>query len=136
MKNNQMCAIIVDELNDDALKPLTNERPLGTLFFDCKYRLIDFELSSVVNAGIRNVQLIEDEDKVRSVFDHLGGGREWGLDAIGSYQYVNHFQDSENKRPLAKSISTTRLSFWKNRTPPIRSSWGRGCFAISICGQL
>lgn len=53
MKNNQMCAIIVDELNDDALKPLTNERPLGTLFFDCKYRLIDFELSSVVNAGIR-----------------------------------------------------------------------------------
>lgn len=32
MKNNQMCAIIVDELNDDALKPLTNERPLGTLF--------------------------------------------------------------------------------------------------------
>ena len=98
MKNNQMCAIIVDELNDDALKPLTNERPLGTLFFDCKYRLIDFELSSVVNAGIRNVQLIEDEDKVRSVFDHLGGGREWGLDAIGSYQYVNYFQDSENKK--------------------------------------
>lgn len=111
MKNNQMCAIIVDELNDDALKPLTNERPLGTLFFDCKYRLIDFELSSVVNAGIRNVQLIEDEDKVRSVFDHLGGGREWGLDAIGSYQYVNYFQDSENKKAAGEKYFNNTIEF-------------------------
>ncbi|MCG4787350.1 glucose-1-phosphate adenylyltransferase subunit GlgD, partial [Roseburia faecis] len=111
MKNNQMCAIIVDELNDDALKPLTNERPLGTLFFDCKYRLIDFELSSVVNAGIHNVQLIEDEDKVRSVFDHLGGGREWGLDAIGSYQYVNYFQDSENKKAAGEKYFNNTIEF-------------------------
>ena len=134
MKNNQMCAIIVDELNDDALKPLTNERPLGTLFFDCKYRLIDFELSSVVNAGIRNVQLIEDEDKVRSVFDHLAAvvNGDWMRSAPINTSTIS--RTVKTKRPLAKNISTTRLSFWKNRTPPIRSSWGRGCFAISICG--
>ena len=89
MKNNQMCAIIVDELNDDALKPLTNERPLGTLFFDCKYRLIDFELSSVVNAGIRNVQLIEDEDRCGpSLITWVAVVNGTGCDRL--YQYVNY----------------------------------------------
>lgn len=111
MKNNQMSAIIVDERNDDSLKPLTNERPMGTLFFDCKYRLIDFELSSVVNAGIRNVQLVEDENKLRSLFDHLGGGREWGLDSIGSYQYVDYFQDSENKKANGDKYFANTIEF-------------------------
>ena len=54
---------------------------------------MDFALSSVVNANIRNVFMIMNEGRIKSVFDHLGGGREWGLDSIGSYQYISFYQD-------------------------------------------
>ena len=44
MKTNKMCALIGNIHRYDELLPLTENRPLATLPFDCKYRLIDFNL--------------------------------------------------------------------------------------------
>ena len=98
-----MCAIIGNEHEYTSLLPLTKNRPLSTLYFDCKYRIMDFALSSVVNANIRNVFMFMNEGRIKSVFDHLGGGREWGLDSIGSYQYISFYQDILRRKAEGKT---------------------------------
>ncbi|MCP0886316.1 glucose-1-phosphate adenylyltransferase subunit GlgD [Ligilactobacillus sp. WILCCON 0076] len=101
--NNKMCAIIGNEHEYNGLLPLTSNRPLSTLYFDCKYRIMDFALSSVVNANIKNVFMIMNEGRIKSIFDHLGGGREWGLDSIGSYQYTSFYQDILRRKAEGKT---------------------------------
>ncbi|WP_253284880.1 sugar phosphate nucleotidyltransferase [Lactobacillus johnsonii] len=76
MKNSKMSAIFSNQYEYNELFPLTNDRSLSTLAFAGKYRVMDFPLSSIVNAGINNVYTLINEGKVRSYFDHLGGGKE------------------------------------------------------------
>jgi glucose-1-phosphate adenylyltransferase len=44
-----------------------------------RYRLVDFALSNMVNAGIRNVGMIM-PNNYRSLVDHVGSGKDWDLD--------------------------------------------------------
>lgn len=108
-----MCAILGNEHEYNGLLPLTANRPLSTLYFDCKYRGMDFALSSAVNANIRTVYMILNEGRVKSVFDHLGGGREWGLDSIGSYQYLGFYQDILRKKADGKPYFSDMIGFLK-----------------------
>lgn len=87
-----MAAIFSNQHEYNELRPLTDERSLSALYFAGKYRIMDFALSSIVNAGINNVYTLISQEKVRSYLDHLGGGKEWGLDTIGSYAYLDFYQ--------------------------------------------
>lgn len=91
MKTNKMAAIFSNQHEYNELRPLTDERSLSALYFGGKYRIMDFPLSSIVNAGINNVYTLISQEKVRSYLDHLGGGKEWGLDTIGSYEYLDFY---------------------------------------------
>ena len=57
---------------------LTASRPVASIPFAGRYRLIDFPLSSMVNSGIDSVGVITPSN-YRSLADHLNMGREWGL---------------------------------------------------------
>jgi glucose-1-phosphate adenylyltransferase len=63
----------------DELKELTVHRSIASVPFGGRYRLIDFALSNMVNAGIHNVAVFT-RNKQRSLLDHLGSGKEWDLD--------------------------------------------------------
>ena len=93
MKTNKMCALIGNIHRYDELLPLTENRPLATLPFDCKYRLIDFNLSNVANANIKSLFMVFNEGETKSVFDHLGGGKEWNLDGVQNRFFVHIYQD-------------------------------------------
>lgn len=93
MKTNKMCALMGNFHRYDALLPLTENRPLATLPFDSKYRLIDFNLSNIANANIRTLFMVFNEGETRSVFDHLGGGKEWNLDGIQNRFFLHIYQD-------------------------------------------
>ena len=58
--------------------PLTESRPLASLPFHGRYRLVDFALSNMVNAGVTTVGLIMPTG-YRSIVAHVGSGKEWGL---------------------------------------------------------
>lgn len=58
---------------------LLENRPLASVPFMGRYRLIDFPLSNMMNAGIRTVGVVL-PNNYRSLVDHLGSGREWELD--------------------------------------------------------
>lgn len=88
-----MCAIFGTISKFEGLFPLTENRPLDTLPFDCKYRLIDFPLSSIANANIHSIFMVFNEGETRSVFDHIGGGKEWNLDSLQNRYFVYFYQD-------------------------------------------
>ena len=56
MQGNDVFGIIFSNTNDEALSEMTNVRTMGSIPFAARYRLIDFPLSSMVNANITKVK--------------------------------------------------------------------------------
>jgi len=99
--NNKVCAIIgnIHQFND--LGELVANRPLATLPFAGKYRLIDFQLSAATNAGISDIYSIFHANQIQSVFDHVGSGREWGLDSLLNHFFLSVYEeDAKGILPL------------------------------------
>ncbi|MCL2083902.1 MAG: glucose-1-phosphate adenylyltransferase subunit GlgD [Oscillospiraceae bacterium] len=60
------------------LRELTEKRAVSSIPFGGRYRVIDFMLSNMVNAGITDVGVIMREN-YQSLLDHLGAGKDWDL---------------------------------------------------------
>ncbi len=111
MRTNKMCAILGNLNRFKELLPLTDKRPLATLPFDCKYRLIDFNLSSIVNANINTVFMVFNEDETQSVFDHIGGGKEWNLDGVQNRFFIHVYQDFLKRKAEDKHYYDTVIDY-------------------------
>ena len=70
--------IIFSNIHDANISELTRMRTLASVPFGCRYRLIDFALSNMVNSGITNVNVITHYN-YHSLMDHLGSGKDWDL---------------------------------------------------------
>ena len=62
----------------NAVPELTDVRSMASVPFGCRYRLIDFTLSNIVNAGVSHVAILT-QHNYQSLMDHLGSGKEWDL---------------------------------------------------------
>ena len=51
---------------------------MASIPFACRYRLIDFPLSNMVNSGITNISVIT-RYNYHSLMDHIGTGKDWDL---------------------------------------------------------
>lgn len=70
---------LIDLHEDNSLiKVLTKTRPVASIPFVGRYRLIDFPLSSMVNSGVVSVGVML-QDKASSILDHLKSGKDWDL---------------------------------------------------------
>ncbi|EHJ52470.1 glucose-1-phosphate adenylyltransferase subunit GlgD [Streptococcus macacae] len=96
MKIDKYSAILGSAIGFPEMKGLTDTRPLASLPFDGKYRLIDFQLSSLANAGIRSVYGIFRGQNIRSIFDHIRSGREWGLNTLLSHYFLGFYNTRED----------------------------------------
>lgn len=76
---NKICAILSNVTRNEELSPLTDQRPIATLPFECKYRLIDFPLSSLANAQVSSIFMTANQGETQSIFDHMGAGSEGGV---------------------------------------------------------
>lgn len=88
--------IIFSSLNDNTLSRLTADRTVSAIPFACRYRLIDFALSNMVNANISNISIIANYN-YRSLIEHIGSGKDWdlarrggGINVISPYQTASH----------------------------------------------
>lgn len=79
---HNVMAVILAGGRGDRLSILAAERAKPAVPFGGKYRLIDFTLSNCVNSGIRKVAVLA-QYLPRSLAQHLGDGRAWGLDFPG-----------------------------------------------------
>ncbi len=81
-----MSAVIFSEAHNSSLNSLTYNRPIASIAFGGRYRLIDFVLSNIVNAGVSHVGVITARN-YSSLMDHLGTCQEWDLDRKNSGLY-------------------------------------------------
>ncbi len=58
---------------------LSSTRPVASVPYLGRYRMVDFALSNLVNAGVRSVGVVMPYN-YRSLIDHIGSGKDWGLD--------------------------------------------------------
>ena len=70
--------ILFSNIHDGELSELTAHRTTASIPFGGRYRLIDFMLSNLVNAGIYNVAIIT-KFNYHSLMDHLETGSAWDL---------------------------------------------------------
>lgn len=96
--------IIFSSLNDNTLSRLTSDRTVSAIPFACRYRLVDFCLSNLVNANISNVNIVANYN-YRSLKEHIGSGKDWDLARrSGGIQIISPYQTA--KSSTAKMFST------------------------------
>lgn len=81
--------------NDIHLGELTSQRAVAALPIAGRYRVIDFQLSSMVHSGIKNVGIITQKN-YSSLMDHIGSGREWDLHGKQGLVMLPPFLTREN----------------------------------------
>ncbi len=70
--------IIFSNLHDKNIPELTRRRTMASVPYACRYRLIDFALSNMVNSGISLISVITHYN-YQSLMDHIGSGKDWDL---------------------------------------------------------
>ncbi len=79
MKTNNVLGIVFANSHDALLKELTESRSMASVPFGARYRLVDFALSNLTNAGVGEVGLVTKANYF-SLMTHLGSGKPWDLD--------------------------------------------------------
>ena len=74
----EVAGLIFSNIHDSSISELTNIRTMASVPFGCRYRLIDFTLSNMVNSGITKIGIIT-HNNYQSLMDHLGTGKDWDL---------------------------------------------------------
>lgn len=106
MPRNKLFGVVNLTENDYYMKQLTINRPLASVPYLGRYRLIDFTLSNLVNAGIDTVGIFLN-DKYRSLMDHIGNGKEWNLDRKkGGVFYFSPYSTPDIHSSLRGDLST------------------------------
>lgn len=79
MRRNNVMGVVFANAKEDLLPELTRNRSIASIPFGGRYRIIDFALSNLVNAGISKVGVITKEN-YQSLMDHIGNAKSWDLD--------------------------------------------------------
>ena len=96
--------IIFSSLNNNTLSRLTSDRTVAAIPFACRYRLVDFCLSNMVNANISNINIVANYN-YRSLTEHIGSGKDWDLARReGGVHIISPYQTAHSS--AAKMFST------------------------------
>ena len=87
MSTNNLLGIIFANVHDDLIPELTEKRSMASIPFGGRYRLIDFSLSNLVNAGVTKVGILT-RANYQSLMDHLGSGKPWDLDRKNGGMFI------------------------------------------------
>ena len=100
--------LIFSNIHDQSVPQLTHNRTMASVPFGCRYRLIDFALSNMVNSDITKVGIIT-HDNYQSLLDHIGTGKDWDLARrSGGIKILPPFITSYTS-PEANKLYATRL---------------------------
>lgn len=73
-----VAGLIFSNIHNSSISELTNVRTMASVPFGCRYRLVDFPLSNMVNSGINKIGIIT-HNNYQSLMDHIGTGKDWDL---------------------------------------------------------
>ena len=103
-----VAGLIFSNVHNSSIPELTGVRTIASVPFGCRYRLIDFPLSNMVNSGITKIGIIT-HNNYQSLVDHIGTGKDWDLARrSGGIKilppFIASYEGTENNK-----LSTTRL---------------------------
>ncbi|MDD4688500.1 MAG: glucose-1-phosphate adenylyltransferase subunit GlgD [Eubacteriales bacterium] len=75
---NAFCILFANAYENNSISEITKMRTPASIPYGGRYRLIDFILSSLVKANVRDVGIITN-NKFASLVDHVGMGKDWDL---------------------------------------------------------
>lgn len=78
MTNINAMGILFANMHDQNIPELIARRTMASVPFAGRYRMVDFCLSGMANAGVQNIGVVVRQN-YQSLMDHLGNGREWDL---------------------------------------------------------
>ena len=88
---NDILAMILAGGQGDRLSILSEQRAKPAVVFGGQYRIIDFVLSNCANSSISKVAILT-QYRPRSLINHVGSGRPWGLDTLdGAVQMLQPY---------------------------------------------
>lgn len=73
-----VAGLVFSNIHDSNIPSLTRMRTVASIPFGCRYRLIDFTLSNMVNSSIDTVYIVTHYN-YQSLMDHIGSGKDWDL---------------------------------------------------------
>lgn len=73
-----VAGLIFSNKQDQGFPEMTRRRTTASIPFACRYRLIDFPLSNMVNSDITTVGVVTHYN-YQSLMDHIGAGKDWDL---------------------------------------------------------
>ncbi|MBQ5893480.1 MAG: glucose-1-phosphate adenylyltransferase subunit GlgD, partial [Clostridia bacterium] len=73
-----IAGLIFSNIHDNSIPEMTRRRTIASIPYGCRYRLIDFALSNMVNSGITNMGIVTHYN-YQSLLDHVGNGKDWDL---------------------------------------------------------
>lgn len=115
--------IIFSSLNNNTLSRLTSDRTVAAIPFACRYRLIDFALSNMVNANISNIYIVANY-KYRSLLEHLGSGKDWDLARReGGITFISPYQTSNQGENAMFSTHMEALKSMKEYIREIKEEY-------------
>ena len=127
--NNHLHGILLAYRSDPALRELTQHRNTCSVPFGGRYRIIDFMLSNLVNAGVSDVGLIVNES-YQSLLDHVGSGKDWdlsrkngGLRILPPFSYSHTPTDGANRGRM-DALVDVRSYLAKIRQEHVVLAWG------------
>ena len=132
---NKLHGIIFSYLSNPDLRELAQHRNTCSIPYGGRYRVIDFMLSNMVNAGIDDVGLIVHAN-YQSLLDHVGSGKDWdlsrkhgGLRILPPFSYARRGGDYRGPMDalagVDAALARTMDSF---TTEQIAEALGRDCF--------
>ena len=136
---NNAFGLIVTADRSTHLKDLTLSRSAGAVPFGGRYRIIDFTLSNMVNAGITSVGLIT-EKNYHSLMDHLGSGKEWDLHRKREGLFIlPPFMTKENSGVFRGAVDAIRSVIgYVRRTSDdyVILSWARNVMNVDLVPMM
>ncbi len=79
--------IIYTSKDEFSMRELSSNRSVTAIPVAARYRLVDFQLSNLVNSGIRKVGVLM-QGRYNSLMDHLGSGKEWNLHTRNNGMFI------------------------------------------------
>ena len=126
---NNLHGILLAYRSDPALRELTHHRNTCSVPIGGRYRIIDFMLSNLVNAGVSDVGLIVNES-YQSLLDHVGSGKDWdlnrkngGLRILPPFSYANTPAGGANRGRM-DALVDVRSYLVKIRQDYVVLAWG------------
>ena len=77
------CILFADTFRKHDIGGFVRNRSLASLHVGCRYRMVDFMLSSLVKAGVPNIGILTTKN-YNSLMDHVGWGKDWDLNRKNS----------------------------------------------------